>query len=307
MFPIPSPSNWSPACWPACAADGFDAMNAAFAAEAFIDACLAELEAPKPGNIHAYADGHGATMDDFIRSARAAAPALCRSGTSLGPRIRDAAQATWDAVQRNTNIGILLLCAPLAMAFESGEVSSSALHDIIAQTGLEDTSAIFHGIVILSPGGLGEAAEHDVRAPATVPILTAMQAAAGHDMIARQWSSGFQDILGQALPIYTEARKRWPDRQWAALAVFLHFLSTGPDSHIVRNFDAKTAETTRQQAEALSNRIATAGHPQALLTEILAFDSALKAAGINPGTSADLTVATIFAYSLSAHLAGSRR
>ena len=61
------------------------------------------------------------TVADFIRSAEVSAPLLCRAGAPLGQRIRDAAAATRDAVGQNTNLGILLLCGPLAMAAERGE------------------------------------------------------------------------------------------------------------------------------------------------------------------------------------------
>ncbi len=40
--------------------------------------------------------------------------------------------------------------------------------------------------------------------------------------------------------------------------------------------------------------------PQALTPKLLAFDRSLKERGLNPGTSADLTVATLFAGALQA-------
>jgi triphosphoribosyl-dephospho-CoA synthase len=39
-------------------------------------------------------------------------------------------------------------------------------------------------------------------------------------------------------------------------------------------------------------------HPNQVLPDLLAWDEALKAKAINPGTTADLTVATLFAYRL---------
>ena len=38
-------------------------------ADAFKAACMAELEALKPGNVHIFADGHGMTVQDFMASA----------------------------------------------------------------------------------------------------------------------------------------------------------------------------------------------------------------------------------------------
>ena len=40
---------------------------------AYKNACMAELQALKPGNVHTFADGHGMTIYDFINSADASA------------------------------------------------------------------------------------------------------------------------------------------------------------------------------------------------------------------------------------------
>src|SRR5580700_3357514 len=88
-------------------------------AEAFRWACLAELDAPKPGNVHVFADGHRMTAAEFVASADAAAPHLSASGARVGTRILGAVEATSEAVGSNTNLGIILLCAPLAAAAEA--------------------------------------------------------------------------------------------------------------------------------------------------------------------------------------------
>ena len=46
-----------------------EAVTAARVADAFRDACLAELRALKPGNVHDYAEGHGMTLAQFETSA----------------------------------------------------------------------------------------------------------------------------------------------------------------------------------------------------------------------------------------------
>jgi triphosphoribosyl-dephospho-CoA synthase len=73
--------------------------------------------------------------------------------------------------------------------------------------------------------------------------------------------------------------------------VHLAYLSAVPDSHILRKHGAAVAEEIRTQAAALWERVDLAGKPVA---DLLAFDAALKERGINPGTSADFTVATLF-------------
>lgn len=55
--------------------------------QAFIDSCEGELLAPKPGNVHIFAEGHGMTAQDFISSAAAAAPFIAQPGLHVGQRI----------------------------------------------------------------------------------------------------------------------------------------------------------------------------------------------------------------------------
>src|SRR5262249_53999218 len=85
-------------------------------AAAYLDSCLAELSAPKPGNVHVFAGGHDMTTADFEASARVSAPVMGRRGLSVGERILGAIKATRSVVGCNTNLGIVLLCAPLATA-----------------------------------------------------------------------------------------------------------------------------------------------------------------------------------------------
>ncbi len=205
--------------------------------QAFRAACADELAAPKPGNVGMHAAGHGMTADDFLTSAAVSAPPLCASGTSLGERIFGAIAATRAAVGQNTNLGIVLLCAPLARAAEVSEPDlRAALQRVLDESDVADADSVFRAISLAAPGGLGDAPRHDVRAPATVPLGVAMAEAADRDRVARQWVTGFADVLGPGLAAYEAARARWPDPRWAPLAVYLRFLAAFPDSHIARKF-----------------------------------------------------------------------
>jgi triphosphoribosyl-dephospho-CoA synthase len=263
---------------------------------AFRSACAEELAAPKPGNVGIHAAGHRMTIDDFLRSADVAAPNLSDPAASLGQRILGAVSATRAAVGQNTNLGIILLCAPLAKAAQEADGDlRAALVRVLEQSGLADAEAVFRAITLASPGGLGEAPRHDVRAPATVPLGVAMAEAADQDRIARQWVSGFADVFGPGMVAYTEGLARWPDPQWAALAVYLRFLAAFPDSHILRKHGVEEAERTRREAVPIEQRLRAVTEPSTMLAELLAWDAVLKQRGVNPGTSADLVVATIFA------------
>ena len=260
-------------------------------------ACLAELDALKPGNVHAYAAGHRMAVSDFVTSAAASAPVLARAETGVGARVRDAVAATFAEVGQNTNLGILLLCAPLAVAAERASTVAAVL------AGLEpaDAQGVFEAIRLANPGGLGQAARHDVAAPAPDSLLAAMEVAAPRDRIARAYVDGFGDLFTVGLPALAAARGQGLDPVWCTTAVHLAYLQAFPDSHVARKHGAQRAESVRAQAVAALGGLDLRTRPVAPL---LALDAAWKEAGINPGTSADFTVATLFADALAS--AGAR-
>ena len=102
------------------------------------------------------------------------------------------------------------------------------------------------------------------------------------------------------MPALATARRRQRDARWSTLAVYLTFLAAIADTHILRKFDAATAEAVRRDAADWRDALAAARDPEEIADGLLSWDAALKSRGINPGTSADLTVATLFASSLSA-------
>jgi triphosphoribosyl-dephospho-CoA synthase len=268
-------------------------------ADAFVAACEDELLALKPGNVHVHADGHRMTVDDFRRSAAAAAGPLTLAGARVGTRIAGAVAATLAAVGTNTNLGIVLLCAPLAAAAEGvPESLGTALARELADLDRADATLAFKAIVSSAPAGLGRVERHDVFSPAAVTLRAAMEEAAGRDRIARQYATDFKDIFGLGEPVFARALSRWGERRWATLAVYLAFLSTFPDSHIVRKHSEAVAEETRAAAGEIRARLDSCASPEILVPELLKWDSHLKECGINPGTSADLTVATLFAVRL---------
>ncbi|MFL4979854.1 MAG: triphosphoribosyl-dephospho-CoA synthase [Xanthobacteraceae bacterium] len=280
--------------------------HAARIAAAFATACRDEIDALKPGNVHVFADGHRMTAAQFVRSAEAAAGPLTLPGASIGRRILGAVEATFAAVGTNTNLGIILLCAPLAAAAEQQSSDLRAtLSRLLAALDVEDARLAFRAIRLASPGGLGRVERHDVHAPATVSLRDAMAAAMDRDRIARQYVSGFEDVFGTGQQALMAARARALDRQSAILAVFLAFLAAFPDSHIVRKHGLTIAEEIRRTAAGFHARYQSV-EPAHLASDLLAWDGALKNRNINPGTSADLTVATLFAAHLGAILPSAR-
>jgi triphosphoribosyl-dephospho-CoA synthase len=267
----------------------------------FKQACLEELQAIKPGNVHAFADGHDMTVHDFAKSAEAASEAIATQNLTLGGRIFNAVEATQNAVHCNTNLGIILLCAPLIHAYrwsacEPIPISlSEHVKSVLESTTNADSELCFKAITLANPAGLGKRALHDVHKPANCTLLEAMHSAAETDLIARQYSNNFADIFEFGVPNHALALSRWERPAWATTYVYLSFLANYLDSHIVRKYGLAIAKTVQSEAKQHLAVFAELENPKNYLGELLRWDADLKARGINPGTSADLTVASLFA------------
>ena len=268
---------------------------------AFLDACALELRALKPGNVHDYADGHGMTVADFLLSAKRAAAPLCLPGCGIGERIRAAVAATRRAVGVNTNLGIVLLAAPLIAAAERAGAAGglrAALSDALRALTREDAVAAYDAIRLANPGGLGRSEREDVAGAPSVTLREAMALAAGRDRVARQYVTDYADVFAVGVAGLADSAAAGISEDWAASRVYMSFLAAFPDSHVARKHGSAVAEEVRQAASSLAARLAAAAAPQRLIPELLAFDAALKERGINPGTSADLTVASLLARAL---------
>src|SRR5262249_59769646 len=132
------------------------------------------------------------------------------------------------------------------------------------------------------PAGLGRAERHDVFAPAQVTLKQAMAAAADRDCIARQYVTGFADVFDLGTRLHAAAATRWCEPKFATLAAYLGFLSRFPDSHIMRKHGADAAAAVRLTAMKFDALLWSAQRPADLLDELLAWDAALKARGVNP-------------------------
>lgn len=272
--------------------------------EAFLRACWLDVAVRKPGNVSIHSAGHRMQAGQFVASARAAAAPLLHGGARVGTRIEAAMAATWRVAGCNTNLGILLLCAPLAAAAEreGARGGAGAMRHALRQTleglDIEDARAAYRAIAQANPGGLGDAPEQDVHDEPTLGLRAVMAMAAARDRIAHLYAHGFADLfdvgLAQLPPGFALMPVACDEPADAATSlavqrVFLGYLRGIPDSHIVRKHGEAVAQTVMTAAQGWGER-----------TELddgagwAAWDESLKAQGINPGTSADLTVATLF-------------
>ncbi|MGF6779941.1 triphosphoribosyl-dephospho-CoA synthase [Paraburkholderia sp. GAS334] len=282
-----------------------DSTTLARARAAFLRACRLDVETAKPGNVSVESAGHGMTSAQFIASADAAANALFRRSAAIGQRILDAVTLTRESVGCNTNLGIVLLVAPLAAALDTlrdppdAATWRAATESALSRLDIEDARTAYRAIALANPGGLGDAPEQTVHAEPTVDLRAAMKLAAARDSIARQYAEGFYDVFDTYITTLGEWSRETPPAI-ITLDVFLTYLSRWPDSHIVRKHGETVAQSVTREAQrqhALWR--ASLADPESGIdgtpgSGIARWDAELKARGINPGTSADLTVATLF-------------
>jgi triphosphoribosyl-dephospho-CoA synthase len=259
-------------------------------------ACLLEVTAPKPGNVSPTAPFHDAPYGSFVASAVAIGPPLAGAAERpLGVTIRMAVEATRRWTATNTNLGMILLLAPLARAAlirDSGSLRD-ALRSTLVATTVADAQEVYAAIRLASPGGLGSVSEQDVADRPTVSLLEAMALAQERDAIAREYVTGFETIFGIAVPALCRARADlpWSD---AIVHVYLTLLAANPDTHIARKLGAVVAGDVQRRARVVLD--AGGMHQPAGRAASAALDHTLRDPHNrkNPGTTADLTTATIF-------------
>lgn len=259
-------------------------------------ACLLEVSAPKPGNVSPERHFHDTRYEDFLASAVAIGPVLADAGLQpLGATIRAATEATSRWTGSNTNLGIVLLLAPLARA-AAGDGGSlrDRLAAVLDQTTVGDAAETYAAIRRARPGGLGAASAEDVATAPTVSLRDAMALAADRDAIAREYTSRFALTFEVGAPALADARRRGLAWSEATVECFLALLATAPDTHIARKLGSEEAERVSQWArEAIAAGATGTAEGRAALA---ALDAKLRDPRNtrNPGTTADLTCAALF-------------
>jgi triphosphoribosyl-dephospho-CoA synthase len=260
-------------------------------------ACLLEASAEKPGNVtptHAFND---MSYEDFLRGAVTLGPEIARAGErSVGATILAAIAARCQWTQANTNLGIVLLFAPLARAALTG---SGKLRDnlgaVLRGLTVEDARATYAAIRLASPGGLEAEVEHDVRAEPTVTLREAMASAAGRDSIATEYVSNYAITFERGLPALQSALVQGVSTRQAVVQAYLELLAAVPDTLIARKLGLDTAQLVSTEA---ARALAAGGVFKAEgWRAIAALDANLRVAkdnSLNPGTTADLVAAVLF-------------
>jgi triphosphoribosyl-dephospho-CoA synthase len=258
-------------------------------------ACIWEATAPKPGNVYRGADFEDTSYVDFLTSAAAIAPAIDRAGErGVGATVLAGVQATRAVIgPKNTNLGMLLLMAPLAVV-PAGEPLASGVAAVLRRLTPDDARDVYAAIRLVQPGGLGRVEEGDVNAdvPLALGLADAMQRAAERDLVARQYGNDFAHVFAAADRIAAHADER--PLADAIVRGFLELLRDEPDSLIARKCGLATA---RQASGAAASVLEAAASGDDVYQAVLAdFDFWLRSDGhrLNPGTSADIVAAALF-------------
>jgi len=257
--------------------------------------CLWEVTAPKAGNVHPHASFADCCYEDFVRSSEIVAPVISRANErGVSRTILDAVRITQDEVGKNTNLGIILLLAPLAAAAARGRIEKH-ITDVIDELTVQDSIAIVQAIRLAAPGGLGQADRQDVHSEPDINVRTLMSLAESRDHIARQYARDFADVLGFGVESIASWQQRFPsERDIVIVGSHLEWIARYTDTLISRKCGQEIGREVAMRAE----RILDLGWPESedACRVFQDLDDWLRSDGnrLNPGTTADLIVASLF-------------
>lgn len=258
-------------------------------------ACLAEAAARKPGNVHPFASFSDLEFFDFLASAAAVGPTLDAAATQpVGQTVLSAIRATRCVTQSNTNLGIILLLAPLATVPRETSLHAG-IGMVLDNLTIADAADAYEAIRLALPGGMGRVESQDIGATPTQTLREVMALAADRDLIALQYTNQFATVLDHGVPALARSIRENGSLETAIVYCHLSFLSAHPDSLIVRKRGHMEAVEAMQRArEVIGSGWPATAQSQLRFQEL---DRWLRANGNrrNPGTSADLVTASLFA------------
>ena len=258
-------------------------------------ACLLEVSASKPGNVHRGADFEDVAFLDFAASAVAMGQAIDDTeGQSYGETVLSVAKRTKRVTSSNTNLGINLLISFLAKTCSLGDPCSENVVSAIAALDEQDSQKVFEAIRLMNPGGLGDAENLDVNDPAPACLVTAMGQAKDRDRIAAQFTSAFEDVFEKSLPWILEGSEKFGDLMQGIVWAHVRLMAQYPDSLIARKCGLLVAEQSQTMASKAIDALDDG--PESFFAQVSNLDFWLRSDGHrrNPGTTADLIAAGLF-------------
>lgn len=257
-------------------------MNAAERAQI---AMMLEVSAyPKPGNVDRCHDFDETRFEHFLASIIFARPALEeaeRGKGRIGEIIKHAVQQTNCHRGGNTHFGAFILLIPLIYG---GDIPGAM--EAIGRTDVSDAVAFYKAFAMTSVRIL-PSDDMDVNDPKTldllrdrqITLLDVMTHSAANDMVAREWITGFPlsrrgaDLLLQSGP-----------GRAGIVGMFITLLAMEPDTFIVKKHGLAVAHEIMLAARDVMDG----------KRDLEEFDAECIGRGINPGSTADITIAAIY-------------
>jgi len=269
-------------------------------------ACIFEVCAKKPGNVHVEGAFSDSNPFDFFAGAVAMGTSFQRlDELSVGELVLCCIKDKSKLTSTNVNLGILLLLAPLCKAARSCEADGSfdairsSLEGVLDNLTEGDADCVYEAIRLSGAGGMGKIERYDVsQAHAGIPLKQAMAEAAHRDSIAREYVTNFSVTFEISLPAIWEALNKGLPLRDAIVQAFLTILSEVADTLIARKLGiTEAAKVSKRAAEVLKTGGLYSATGKAAMRK---FDLYLRRIGNkrNPGTTADLTVSGLFLYLL---------
>lgn len=252
-------------------------------------ACLMEATARKPGNVHPEAAFPDLTYSDFLKSAAVIAPILAyATPDTIGPIIKKCISETQKVIPSNSNLGMVLLLAPLA-AVSQKQTIAAGIDSMLDQLTIQDAREVYEAIRIAKPGGLGKTESEDVTTEPTGTLRDVMCLAADRDSVASEYVHAFRITLESAVPTLQELWNQGADWEEAVIRLQLRLMSDFPDTLIARKCGLEEATESATRARAVLDA-------EDYTASLSQFDAWLRQNSNqrNPGTTADLIVAALF-------------
>jgi len=267
---------------------------------AYLFACRKDIELIKPGNVNTKSPHSDTKAEDYLKSSLLSSKELFKTDYSLGERILNSIKITRSKVKTNTNLGIILLCAPIihACIYYNNLTLRDGIKKTLSTSTVKDTQDLCMAINISAPGGLGTREIYDTASKPTVSILEIMNYSAGYDRISYQYCHDYSDIFDFIIPRIVFLNKKHNSLDISLSLMFMEILAKIPDSHISRKFDDKIAKKTSNNASDLLKILDREYSPDYLADRLNNLDYEYKKKGINPGTTADLLVASLMIYKI---------
>lgn len=240
--------------------------------------------------MHPAAEFADLSYSELVAAGAAIAPALeLAPGRPLGRTILEAVAASRGVTRSNANLGIVLAIAPLAAIPAVGRPCAAAAADVLSQLTPADARDVYQAIALAQPGGMGRREAWDVAGAPPESLIDAMRAAAAHDQIARLWAQGYGPLFaGPVTDIVAEMHAGHPLGE-AIVRGHLRQLAREPDTLIARKHGGSAAADVSARAAAVMD--CELNHWRDASANL---DRSLRAARMNPGTSADLVAAALY-------------